>query len=756
MELHGARACVEIEEKGGVATPSAPSHANRKQVNDEISPTPPEARIALSASFTAEPIQAPLEFWSRQLQRPWAVRFAPFNQLYQTLHDPASEFARNRHGLNVMLVRLEDLGQFSRLDGEALAQMESNFDRLLDEAAQADGRFAAPLLFVLCPPSPLQMDVPGWTELNERAGSRMREALGGKRGVQARHWRELAEQYPVEGWHHPEGEQLGRIPYTDLYFALLATVVARELDARTRAPFKVIAVDCDNTLWAGICGEDGPEGVQMTEPHRQLQEFLLTQRALGMVLTIASKNNEQDVLDTFAAHPEFPLRPEHFAAWRINWEPKAGNLASLAEELSLGLDSFIFIDDNFKECAEVEEASPEVLSLALPFPLENLPAWLSHVWAFDHAVVTEEDRKRSANYEKVRAFKRAATGASSLEEFMASLGLTLHVAEMAPEQLPRCAQLTQRTNQFNTTTIRRTETEIAALVANSHQVWAATVADRFGEYGLTGLLILEPRAQELFVDSLLLSCRVLGRGVEHRMLAFAGQTAFDLGLETVAVPVTESARNLPARQFLESLPDAAVSQEGPSRVYRFNAVGLGQLKWRAAENQQTVAAPKTPMNGAGTRAFRKYGEIARSLAKPEQVLEAVRRESLSLYVHADVPGAPATETEQKLARLWAELLKRPSIKVTDNFFDLGGHSLLAVLLLMRIKEEFSVELSVDDVYSGTLTLGELARTLEARQLGDISAEEYESLLKEIEGLSDEEVQALLAQEEDNAGAESHN
>lgn len=726
-------------------------------MNDDLSQTPPASRIAISASFTAEPLQAPLEFWSRRLKHPWTVRFAPFNQLYQTLHDPASEFARNRRGLNVMLARLEDLGQFTRLDGDALAQMESNFEKLLDEVGQADGRFAAPVAFILCPPSPSLIETPGWAELSERAGRRMREALAGKRAVHARHWREIASQYPVEIWHHAEGEQLGRIPYTDLYFALLGTVIARQFDVLTRPPFKVIAVDCDNTLWAGICGEDGPEGVRLEEPHRQLHEFLLKQRELGMVLTMASKNNEQDVMDTFAAHPEFPLRPEHFAAWRINWEPKGGNLASLAEELSLGLDSFIFIDDNYKECAEVEDAAPEVLSLALPQPMDDLPRWLEHVWAFDHAVVTEEDRKRSANYEKVRAFKRAATGAASLEEFMASLGLTLHLAEMREDQLPRCAQLTQRTNQFNTTTIRRTEAELAELAGNGHQVWTATVADRFGEYGLTGLLVLEPGTEELRVDTLLLSCRVLGRGVEHRMLAFAGQTAFDLGLETVAVPVTATARNLPARQFLESIPGAAVREENGAQVYRFQAVDLGQLKWRAAQ----PAPVSLPASGNGSaaapvRLFREYGMVARALARPEQVLEAVRRESLQQYVAADVPGAPATETERRLARLWAELLKRPAVLVTDNFFDLGGHSLLAVLLLMRIKEEFGVELSVDDVYSGTLTLGELARTLEARQLGDISAEEYEQLLKEIEGLSEEQVQALLAQEEDNAGAESHN
>lgn len=714
-------------------------------MSEDLHASRPEFRIAISATFTAEPIQTPLQFWGKTIRRPVEIRFAPYNQLWQTLHDPGSEFARNPKGLNLMLLRLEDLGQFTRIDAAALEQTAANFEKLLDELAASDGHFPAPVLVVVCPPSPEFQEAPGWAGFADRMERKLDEVLSGKHATIALHWREIEQRYPAGDWHNAEGERLGRIPYTDLYFAALATAVARYADALARPPYKVIAVDCDNTLWAGICGEDGPEGVSLDPARRRLHEVLLEQRKAGMLLCISSKNNEQDVLDTFAAHPEFPLRLEHFTSWRINWASKGEHLVSLAEELSLGLDSFIFLDDNPKECAEVEDAAPEVLSLTLPQRIDDLPQWLDRLWVFDHPIITEEDRKRGASYQQVKAFKSAAHGAASLEEFMASLGLTLHIAEMTADQQPRAAQLTQRTNQFNTTTIRRTEAEVAALPDNGRQVWTATVADRFGEYGLTGLLVTEPRQGALWVDTFLLSCRVLGRGVEHRMLAFAGQTAFDLGLERVSVPVTPSKRNQPARQFVESIPGADVRRDGETTIYAFSAVELGKLKWKPTPTEWVPVGEAAPATAAASsRQFKEYGRIARSLSTPERVLEAVRTESLEQYRAGESAGIPFTETERSLARIWAELLKRPTVLPGDNFFDLGGHSLLAVLLLMRIKEELGVELSVDDVYSGTLTLAELARTVDAKQLGDISAEEYEALLKEIEGLSEEEVRALLA------------
>lgn len=693
-------------------------------------------RIAISASFTAEPLEPFLRFWGRRLNAPFEPVFAPYNQVLQTLLDPGSVFAANRHGVNVILLRAGDLAAQPAEGAERRERLAAHARELAAAVRSALPRLTVPLLFLLCP------DPEGGqaAEAEEILG----EGLSGARGLHFFRHAEILSLYPVAQVHDPRAAEIARIPYTEEMFAALATVIARRAHTLSAPPYKVIAVDLDNTLWRGICGEDGPQGVALDPPRRRLHEFLLAQRDAGMLLAIASKNNFEDVRETFDAHPEFPLRLEHFAAWRIDWNPKPVNLASLAAELNVGLDSFIFLDDNPKECAEVASSAPEVLSIALPANLEELPGFLAHIWAFDHPSVTEEDRRRAEMIARSLEFSRAAQSAASLDDFIASLNLRVDVQPLAPERLPRAAQLTQRTNQFNTTTIRRTEAEIAALAATPGvRIFTAEVSDRFGEYGLTGLAIVFTRLNELYVDSLLLSCRVLGRGVEHRLLARLAELALDEGVYTVTVPFMPTAKNAPARAFLDSIPFGVRHEDNGGFVYRFPAVELQTLRWTpsaAAPAEAPKAAPAAP----AARAFAGYAEIALKLRTPAQVLRAVREEAAGR--HAAAPAAFATETEQKLARIWSELLQKPVEDPQANFFDLGGHSLLAVLLLMRVKEEFGVELSVDEVYSGSLTLAALAAAIEARQLGAADPEEYQALLAEIENLSDEEVRALLERE----------
>jgi FkbH-like protein len=668
-----------------------------------------------------------LDFWARQLNAPFDVRFAPYNQIAQTLLDPGSALAGNSHGVNVILARLEDLGPA----GDP-ATVESHLRELFDHIRHAARRLEVPLIFVLCPSTvPLGFDVE--TVMREISIP----------GVHLVHHSFIERSYPVEFVYDPEGERLGKIPYTDLYYSALGTMIVRYAHALFLPPFKVVALDCDNTLWSGICGEDGSEGVFVDAPRRVLQEFMLQQRSAGMLLTMASKNNEQDVLDTFAAHSEMPLQLPDFAAWRLNWSSKAENLLSLADELSLGVDSFIFIDDNPKECAEVSGALPEVLTLALPEDIERTPEFLRHVWAFDRPVVTEEDRQRSAYYSQQQDFGAEIRRASSLEDFMAQLNLRVNIQPLAESKIARAAQLTQRTNQFNLTTIRRTEPDIQSLSEAGYETYTADISDRFGDYGVTGVIIAKAQHESLNVDTFLLSCRVLGRGVEHRVAAFLGQNAVARGLEWVLFPYERTKKNAPARVFLDSVPGVRLDETDGNFRLRVRAEDLAGLRWSAPLSSGSIK-DAAPAGGASSSHRRTvdYACIANQLSSAAAILAAMR-ESRTSYA----PGESMTETEDRLARIWSELLERPSVAATDNFFDLGGHSLLAVLLLLRIREAFGVELSIDDVYSGTLTLSDLAARIETLQLGGIDPQEYAALLAEIEGLSDDEARQLLAAED---------
>lgn len=689
-------------------------------------------RFAIAATFTAEPLRPVVAFWGPQLSTRFDIDFAPYNQIAQTLLDPGSELGQNKHGVNIVLARLEDLGQFDADTKDALLRLEENVQILLQQIVSATPGLAAPLLFCLCPSSPAFLETPERRAFKKRMAGVISATLDETPGIQFLHYEQIDRLYPVDARHSAEGERLGKIPYTDLYFAALGTALVRYTHALFLAPFKVVALDCDNTLWRGICGE---EPVTLDAPSRGLHEFMVEQREAGMLLAMASKNNEQDVLDTFAAHPEMPLSLRHFVAWRLNWQSKTANLVSLAEELSLGLDSFIFVDDNPRECAEVSGALPQVLTLALPEEVERTPEFLNHVWAFDHPVVTEEDRNRNVYYQRQQEFGAEVRSAASLEDFMATLELRADIQPLIPAKLARAAQLTQRTNQFNLTTIRRTEAELQAL---PQQVYTVEVSDRFGDYGLVGVVICGPDMQ---VDTFLLSCRVLGRGVEHRVAVYLGELALSRGLQQVSFSLVRTRKNSPALEFLESIPFGERLANDTGFVLRVPSHRLADFTWTAPA-RTVPAAPSTKPGLSAARRSVDYACIANQLSTAGAILQAVRAS------HASVESSEAmTETEGRLAAIWSELLHRPSIARADNFFDLGGHSLLAVLLLLRIRESFEVELSIDDVYSGALTLSDLAARIETAQLGGIDPQEYAALLAEIEGLSDEEARTLLSAED---------
>jgi FkbH-like protein len=657
--------------------------------------------IAISATFTAEALRPALEFWMRELGLGYEVRFAGYNQVFQELLDPGGLFAGNRYGVNVVLVRVDDWPEGGA--PEFLGALEGY-------------RAEAPLIVVECPGS--------------------KGALpGGKAG---RHYwiSDVTQMYPVDEIHDPHGDELGHVPYTDEYFAALATAIARKIHAIRTPPFKAIALDCDETLWGGICGEDGPHGVVLDSPRRALQEFMAERRREGMLLTLCSKNNEEDVAETFRAHPDMPLDLGDFVASRINWESKGANLVSLAEELDLGLDSFIFVDDNPKEADEARAGAPEVLSLALPQHTPEIPEFLRHVWAFDRARVTDEDRKRPEMYAQRAERSRAERSAASLVDFLASLNLEVKIAPIAPSQIDRVAQLTQRTNQMNATCLRRTSGEVAKVAG---EVLTVTVSDRFGSYGLTGAMIFREESDALVADTFLLSCRALGRGVEHRMVARLGAIARERGLPAVEIPFVASQRNRPALLFLESL--GAAHAHG---VFRLSATQAAAVEYRPGEGHSET--PRSEGREPVVINRPDYTRIATELCTPADVLERIRATSRRAGPSRKI-DPPRTALERDLAELWGELLNVAAVGVHDNFFELGGHSLLAVQLLSRVRQIYGVELSLEVVYSGEFTVAELAKAIELKEI-EQSGGDYRELLAELEGLSDEEVRALLAEEQD--------
>ena len=733
--------------------------------------------LAVSATFTADPLSDPLKLWMDELGRPARIVLAPYHQMLQDLLSPSSDLGRNRFGANLLLVRLEDLWRFAaegetgaplaRAEawiGEFVDALGSAVERSMQDKAGDGARRGLHWLVALCPPSPgARREHPGLDALEDA----LAEAVAALPGVDLLRADVLGGPEPPGQIHDPHADELGHIPYTPLYFAALATAFARRLHAANRPPVKILAVDADETLWRGVVGEDGPLGVVVDGPRRAFQQRLLTQREAGRLLAICSKNVEADVREVLASHPDMVLRPEHISAWAVSWRPKSSGLAEIAQTLDLGLDSIVFLDDNPLEIAEVEANAPEVTAIALPADPEQdaapgtntLARFLDHLWVLDIDRTTDEDRRRAAWYaeETARAARRRA--APSLADFLAALELEVRIDPAVADDAPRLAQLTERTNQFHCAKRARGETEILGGELAAH---AVRVRDRFGDYGLVGALLSRPHGDALRAETFLLSCRALGRGVEHRMLAALGEFAVERGLAAVEIPFERAPRNRPALDFLRAVVgDGEIPGAAGGALFRIAADDAARVVFAPAE--EVVASPSAPAERqtderrtdtaeAPPELLRRGGAVLRraalELAGAERVLDAARaRRAASRRPTGEAVLAPSTPTEKELAALWSDLLGVGEVGANADFFDLGGDSLLGVQLISRVRERFGVEIPLRDLLSDTFTVAKMAEVVEEHQIRDADDEDLDDILAELDGLSDEEIRALLESEE---------
>jgi FkbH-like protein len=339
---------------------------------------------------------------------------------------------------------------------------------------------------------------------------------------------------------------------------------------------KVVVSDLDNTLWGGVVGEDGFDGIQLGADHRgvpflALQQALLDMKQRGVLLAICSKNNQAEALEVFERHPGMRLRLADIAAFRINWQDKAQNLRELARELNLGLDAFVFLDDNPVEREWVREQLPEVTVLELPDSPFGFATALRCCPLLERLSLSTEDRQRSNMYAAERSRAALQSSTASLPDFLHSLAQTADVARGDRASLARMAQLTQKTNQFNLTTRRYGEAELAELLQSSrHLVLSIAVRDRFGDHGLVGVAIVQLAEQSAELDTFLLSCRVLSRGVETAFLAAVSEQLKARGVTRLRAHFVPTKKNAPAAGFLSQHAARMLSETSARTTYELD------------------------------------------------------------------------------------------------------------------------------------------------------------------------------------------
>ncbi len=353
---------------------------------------------------------------------------------------------------------------------------------------------------------------------------------------------------------------------------------------------KVIVCDLDNTLWGGVVGDEGAHAIKLGAPDPVGECFSAFQSALkglrrrGILLAICSKNDEQFALSVIDDHPAMALRKSDFVGWRINWKDKAENLVSLAEELNLGLDSFVFLDDSPQEREQVRQMLPQVFTPDLPVSPAELAPFVSSLDCFETSTLGREDFERTQMYQAERGRREVVEMSGGVENWLRSLEIEVRVTRLQKENLARTAQLLNKTNQFNLSLRRMDEQTFwnwASERGNSAYVFNAS--DRFGDFGLTGLVTLSRHGQNTQVVDFVMSCRVMGKKIEEALLGYVFSQALAEGAARVTAPAFEGPRNAPAREFFAakylSGEEAAID---PERVAVPSAITLKEASLTTA------------------------------------------------------------------------------------------------------------------------------------------------------------------------------
>lgn len=374
---------------------------------------------------------------------------------------------------------------------------------------------------------------------------------------------QLIGELGYSSWHDARMWATAKIPYTAAAMHRLADEHVRYLRAFTGRIRKVLVLDLDDTLWGGILGEEGVDGVALgpSYPGNTFVEFQHAVAELqrrGVVLALNSSNEAEEALRAIDTHPAMVLRRSSFSAVQINWQDKAQNMRQLSADLGLGLESFVFIDDSAAECARIRQALPEVLTCQLHGELASRAQWLRTLGVFDSLTYSDEDRHRGAFYRGEAQRTQLREAAGSLDDYLASLEMVLTVEPVGASTVARASELTQRTNQFNMTTCRRTPDEIRTWVATEgREAYVCHLTDRFGPQGIVAYASLDGVGlPDIRIADLLISCRVLKRGVERAILALLVDRARQAGARMVIGVFNPTRRNAP---FAEFYPEAGLT-----------------------------------------------------------------------------------------------------------------------------------------------------------------------------------------------------
>lgn len=673
--------------------------------------------LIVVANFMAREVENSLDFWMKTLGIPIATHVMSTDQIFQQLLDPGSRMSSNKNGFNVVLLNLD---HWLKTDESGAREHIVKLSQDLVLALKvATNNTAIPYLICLCPPLFRHTNI---DELFRQVSADMANELSRLPKVSVLSYADITEKYPVEEHRDTEGIFGDGMFYSSEFYAAVGTALARRIYALQRIPVKVLVVDCDDTLWSGICAENEMTDLRIGTGRQFLQQFVIDRHTAGVLICLCSKNDERDVFEVFEKHPEMLLGIRHLTSWRINWQPKSENLRSLAEELGLDQSSFVVLDNDPIVCADLWTSCPSATTLLLPSDPQFLARFLTNAWDLDCLRITEEDQLRTTYYEQEKSRQQFKQQTITLSSFISSLNIDARFEVMASQQAERVAQLSQRTNRFNLSLKRRTVGEITALAEQGQSsILVLEVNDRFGDYGLVGAIIYDISDDVLNVDTMFLSCRALERGIEHQMLSQVGKIAMAHGLDYVDLHYKSGERNRPVLEFLESI--------GSKYGRKFEEGVLFRIPSNVAA--ETVHSPDEAVkkveylsNRTTSNVYQPHQEThSRSLTRVSTELYSVETIMKAINDSRFKPRpklntaytAPRTATQEEVATIWADLLALKTVGIDDDFFQLGGTSLLSLQAISRASSFFNIRIPPNFII-GAKTVREIAAFIDRERI----------------------------------------
>lgn len=530
-------------------------------------PDDKRVKIALLSSFTIDPLGVYIDIETRLIGLYPEVYIAPFDQYRQEILNDASALYAFAPDVIILAITDEEEDfhtRFVTLSKEQREQHQTEMmNRLTILISELSSRTNALILvnnFVV--PSFSVLGI-----LDNKNNMGLRDFFRQLNQMLANLYRDSKQVYIVDldliaSDHgksrclNPRMYYMGRFGFSESFLPAISGQYLAYIKALKNKTRKCIVLDLDNTLWGGVLGEEGFEGIQLGKDppgnaYVDFQRLLLSYYHRGIILAVNSNNNYDDAIRVIRDHPSMVLRENHFAAMRINWENKAQNMIELAKEINIGLDSMVFLDDLPQNREEIKEMLPQVLVVDMPGSPYLYKQAFEKLNDFNVLSLTEEDTRRGEMYYAQKMRERLRKSETSLEDFLRSLEIKAVIKPADPFMLPRIARLVNKTNQFNLTTRRYTDIEITKMAQNGDEyaVLGLSLTDKFGDEGTVAAAIIRKSPQTWTIDSFLMSCRVIGRKVETAFLAKIVTSARNMGASKVIGEYIPTEKNQVTKNF---------------------------------------------------------------------------------------------------------------------------------------------------------------------------------------------------------------